>query len=81
MQAAVSKSVDARMQGITLGSTHSINSLAMVLGPLIGNGILAQVADLPPSDIRIGATFYFCAVLNLIAFLILWWRLSRSREA
>jgi DHA1 family tetracycline resistance protein-like MFS transporter len=77
IQGVVSKSTDAKSQGVTLGSMQSINSVAMVLGPLIGPGILTLVANLPPSDIRMGASFFFCAVLNLIAFLLLWLRLSR----
>jgi DHA1 family tetracycline resistance protein-like MFS transporter len=77
VQGVVSKNTPRDMQGITLGSMHSINSLALVLGPLIGNGILAQVAELPPNDFRVGASFFFCAALNLIAFLLLRWRLSK----
>ena len=78
VQGVVSKSADPKTQGITLGSLQSINSLAMVAGPLIGNAILAQVASLPPSDIRMGASFFFCAALNLAAFILLAWRLSRA---
>ncbi|MEY4879882.1 MAG: hypothetical protein RJB62_1351 [Pseudomonadota bacterium] len=80
VQGVVSKSADPSTQGVTLGSLQSINSLAMVIGPLIGNAILAQVAHLPPSDIRVGASFFFCAALNLAAFLLLWWRLRRMRQ-
>lgn len=78
VQAVVSKSADPSTQGITLGSMQSINSLAMVAGPLIGNAILAQVASLPPSDIRMGASFFFNAALNLAAFTLLAWRLQAS---
>jgi hypothetical protein len=35
------------------------------------------VADLPPGDIRLGANFFLCAALNLLAFLLAWRRLSR----
>jgi MFS transporter, DHA1 family, tetracycline resistance protein len=78
MQGVVSKATDASAQGVTLGSLQSINSLALVFGPLIGNWILQQVADLPPDDIRIGASFFFCAALNLAAFILLAWRLRRN---
>jgi DHA1 family tetracycline resistance protein-like MFS transporter len=64
-------------QGVTLGAMQSINSLALVIGPLIAGQILASVSDLPPSDIRVGAHFFFCAALNLAAFLLAWRRLSR----
>jgi DHA1 family tetracycline resistance protein-like MFS transporter len=56
---------------------QSISSLAFVVGPLIGNSILAQVSSLPSSDWRMGATFFFCASLNFLAFAIAWRRLSR----
>jgi DHA1 family tetracycline resistance protein-like MFS transporter len=57
---------------------QSINSLALVFGPLMGNWILKQVADLPPTDVRIGASFFFCAALNAAAFILLAWRLRKS---
>jgi len=77
VQAVVSKLSDPSKQGITLGSLQAVNSLSMVIGPLVGNAILAQVAHLPPTDIRMGASFFFNASLNLAAFLLLWWRLSK----
>jgi DHA1 family tetracycline resistance protein-like MFS transporter len=81
VQGVVSKSADPKTQGVTLGSLQSINSLSMVAGPLIGNAILAQVVSLPPTDIRMGASFFFCALLNVAAFLLLAWRLSRQAVA
>jgi DHA1 family tetracycline resistance protein-like MFS transporter len=73
----VSKSMGPAEQGVTLGAMQSINGLAAVIGPLIAGQILASVSSLPPSDVRIGAHFFFCAVLNLAAFLLAWRRLSR----
>jgi DHA1 family tetracycline resistance protein-like MFS transporter len=77
IQAVVSKSADPSTQGVTMGALQSISSVAAVLGPLIGNALLAQVADLPPGDIRLGVNFFACAVLNLLAFAIAWRRLAR----
>jgi MFS transporter, DHA1 family, tetracycline resistance protein len=77
IQGVVSKSAAAGGQGVTLGAMQSISSLAFVVGPLIGNSILAQVGSLPPSDWRMGSTFFFCASLNFLAFAIAWWRLAR----
>jgi MFS transporter, DHA1 family, tetracycline resistance protein len=73
----VSKSAGATEQGVTLGAMQSINSLAAVVGPLIAGQILATVSSLPPTDLRVGAHFFFCAALNLAAFLLAWRRLSR----
>jgi DHA1 family tetracycline resistance protein-like MFS transporter len=81
IQGVVSKSADPTAQGVTLGAMQSINSLAAVVGPLIAGQILAQVSSLPPTDVRVGAHFFFCASLNLIAFFLAWRRLFRSAVA
>jgi MFS transporter, DHA1 family, tetracycline resistance protein len=81
IQAVVSKSADPRAQGVTMGALQSIASLAAVLGPLLGNALLAQVADLQPGDIRLGANFFLCAALNLIAFILAYRRLARPITA
>jgi DHA1 family tetracycline resistance protein-like MFS transporter len=81
IQAMVSKSAEPGRQGVTMGALQSIGSLAAVIGPLLGNAILAQVADLPPGDIRLGANFFVCAALNLLAFIIAWRRLARPVSA
>ena len=77
IQGVVSKTTGPTEQGVTLGAMQSINSLAAVIGPLIAGQILASVSNLPPSDFRVGAHFFFCAALNLAAFLLAWRRLSR----
>jgi DHA1 family tetracycline resistance protein-like MFS transporter len=77
IQAVVSKSADPRTQGVTMGALQSISSLAAVIGPALGNVTLAQVANLPPGDLRLGANFFVCAALNLLAFTIAWRRLAR----
>jgi DHA1 family tetracycline resistance protein-like MFS transporter len=71
LQSVVSKATDPRAQGITLGAMQSINSLAFIFGAVLGNGILASVSALPPSDIRVGASFFFCAMLQAMAFTLL----------
>jgi DHA1 family tetracycline resistance protein-like MFS transporter len=81
IQGVVSKSADPAQQGVTLGAMQSINSLAAVVGPLIAGQILAGVSDLPPTDVRLGAHFFFCALLNLCAFLVGWRRLTRAAAA
>ena len=81
IQAVVSKSADPGTQGVTMGALQSIGSLAAVIGPLLGNALLAQVADLPPGDIRLGVNFFLCATLNLLAFILAWRRLARPLAA
>jgi DHA1 family tetracycline resistance protein-like MFS transporter len=67
IQSIVSNAADAREQGQTLGSVASLNSLAAVLAPLIGAPLLGLVSHLPQGDWRIGAPFYFCALLQVTA--------------
>jgi len=81
IQSVVSKSTDASTQGVTLGALQSISSLAGVIGPALGNSLLAQVSNLPPGDVRLGINFFACAALNLIAFAIAWRRLMRPLAA
>jgi DHA1 family tetracycline resistance protein-like MFS transporter len=81
IQSVVSKSTDPSTQGVTLGALQSISSLAGVLGPALGNALLAQVSNLPPGDPRLGINFYACAALNLMAFFVAWRRLGRPATA
>jgi DHA1 family tetracycline resistance protein-like MFS transporter len=81
IQSLVSKSAEPGTQGVTMGALQSISSLAAVIGPLLGNALLAQVAELPPGDIRLGVNFFACAALNLLAFAIAWRRLARPLVA
>jgi DHA1 family tetracycline resistance protein-like MFS transporter len=41
-----------------------------VVAPAIGTSLLAQVSHLPPSDWRVGVTFYVSAMLQLIALFV-----------
>ena len=67
LQGIVSKAVDPRHQGITLGSLNSISSIMGVIAPLVGAPILAAVSGLSPTDWRVGATFFLAAVAQVIA--------------
>lgn len=64
LQSIISGAADSQSQGQTLGAVNSLNSLMAVLAPLFGAVILATVSNLPRGDWRIGAPFYFCAVLQ-----------------
>jgi MFS transporter, DHA1 family, tetracycline resistance protein len=67
LQGIVSKAVDPRHQGITLGSLNSINSIMGVIAPLVGAPILAAVSGLDPADWRVGATFFLAAIAQFLA--------------
>jgi len=70
LQGIVSKSSQADQQGELMGSLQSIGSLAVIITPLIGTGILSAVSHLPPNDWRIGSSFFVCAGFQLLALIV-----------
>jgi MFS transporter, DHA1 family, tetracycline resistance protein len=64
IQSIISGAADARSQGQALGAVGGLNSLMAVIAPTIGAPLLALVSHLPRGDWRIGAPFYFCALLQ-----------------
>jgi MFS transporter, DHA1 family, tetracycline resistance protein len=70
LQGVVSNAVGAGEQGVTMGALNSIQSIMFVVAPSLGLPLLAQVARLPASDWRVGATFFVSAALQGIAFFV-----------
>jgi DHA1 family tetracycline resistance protein-like MFS transporter len=70
MQGIISNAADPTTQGRTAGAVGSLNSMMAVLAPAIGAPLLATVSHLPHGDWRIGAPFYFCALLQAASMLI-----------
>jgi len=70
LQAVVSNAVDPSEQGVTMGALNSINSIMFVVAPTIGTPLLALVSHLPPSDWRVGTTFFLSAILQALALFI-----------
>jgi DHA1 family tetracycline resistance protein-like MFS transporter len=64
LQGIISKESSAAEQGELMGSLQSISSLGVVVMPLIGTSILGAVSHLPPSDWRVGSTFFLCAAMQ-----------------
>jgi DHA1 family tetracycline resistance protein-like MFS transporter len=79
IQGLISKAVDPKEQGVMMGALTSINSVTMIVAPLIGAPMLAEVSNLPKSDWRIGSVFFVCAGLQAIAWLLAL-RLSGRKE-
>ena len=69
LQAIISRETDAGEQGELMGSLQSINSIAVVLMPLLGAAILGEVSHLAPNDWRIGSSFYLSAAMQALAVL------------
>lgn len=70
IQSIISSAADAHDQGKTLGAVGGINSLMAVIAPAIGAPLLTMVSHLPRGDWRIGAPFYFCALLQAAALFL-----------
>jgi DHA1 family tetracycline resistance protein-like MFS transporter len=66
-QSLVSNAADAQSQGKVMGALSSLNSLMAVAAPIIGPSMLVYVGHLPQGDWRIGAPYYFCAMLQALA--------------
>lgn len=81
LQSLVSNAVDASRQGETMGVVSSINSVAAVLGPLMGSPLLAAVSHHGQGDWRVGAPFYLCAAIQLVATVIAFQYFKRPRLA
>ena len=58
-----------------------LNSLMAVFAPVIGAPLLTMVSHLPKGDWRIGAPFYFCAVLQAAALVLAVTHFRRERSA
>ena len=78
LQAIVSRAVPADRQGLTMGSLQAISSLAFIIAPLLGTGLLARTSHLPADDWRVGGTFFLGAAFQFAAF-VLAWRHFRGR--
>lgn len=70
IQSLISNAADPSAQGRTAGAVGSLNSMMAVLAPAIGAPLLATVSHLPRGDWRIGAPFYFCALLQAASTVI-----------
>lgn len=64
IQSLISSATDSRSQGQTLGAVNSLSSLMAVVAPILGAPLLGLVSHYPRGDWRIGAPFYFCAILQ-----------------
>lgn len=78
IQSLVSNAADPKMQGQTMGSMSSLNSLMAVLAPMIGAPLLGVVSHLPRNDWRVGAPFFFCAILMACSTAVALWHFSRQ---
>jgi MFS transporter, DHA1 family, tetracycline resistance protein len=79
VQSMVSSAADSKTQGQTLAAVSALMSLMAVVAPMLAAPLLAIVSHLPKGDWRIGAPFYFCALLQVAALGMATWHLRRHR--
>jgi len=70
LQAYFSRAVDARSQGVAMGSLTSLASIMSVAATLIGTSLLAQVSHAPKGSLLLGAPFFMAACVQLVALVI-----------
>lgn len=70
IQTLISKAASEREQGLTQGALNAINSIMIIIAPLIGTSLLALVSHLPKDDWRMGITFFVSSALQLIGALL-----------
>ena len=80
IQSIISGAADARNQGRTLGAVSGLNSLMAVIAPTLAAPLLVMVSHLPQGDWRIGAPFYFCALLQATALALAVSHFRRQRR-
>jgi len=59
-----------RIRARRSAAVGGLNSLMAVIAPAIGAPLLTTVSHLPKGDWRIGAPFYFCALLQAAALFL-----------
>lgn len=81
VQALISASADKQSQGQILGAVSALSSLTAVVAPILATPLLAAVSHLPKGDWRIGAPFYFCALIQLVSLALAVKHLRKSTAA
>ncbi|RZT98216.1 DHA1 family tetracycline resistance protein-like MFS transporter [Rivibacter subsaxonicus] len=81
IQSIISGAAAATEQGKTMGSVSALNSLMAVIAPVLGAPLIGVVSHLPANDWRVGAPFYFCALLQGMALLLAWTHFRGVRRA
>ncbi|MFZ6655164.1 MFS transporter [Undibacterium sp. TJN19] len=67
LQGFFSRAVDARSQGIAMGSLTALASIMSVAATLIGTSLLGQVSHQAKGSLLLGAPFFLAATVQLMA--------------
>ncbi|MBC3920920.1 MFS transporter [Undibacterium sp. CY18W] len=67
LQGFFSRAVDARSQGIAMGSLTGLASIMSVFATLIGTSLVGQVSHLDKGSVLLGAPFFLAATVQVMA--------------
>ena len=70
LNAVVSKAAPPNEQGLAMGSLSSLNSVVAVMAPLISAPLFARVSHLPKLAFWVGAPFFLCSLLSVLALVL-----------
>lgn len=67
LQGMFSRAVDARSQGMAMGSLTALASIMSVFATLLGTALLGQVSHLGKGSVLLGAPFFLAATVQCLA--------------
>ncbi|MFZ6760673.1 MFS transporter [Undibacterium sp. Ji50W] len=67
LQGFFSRAVDARSQGIAMGSLTGLASIMSVFATLIGTSLVGQVSHMAKGSVLLGAPFFLAATVQVMA--------------
>ncbi|MFZ6741630.1 TCR/Tet family MFS transporter [Undibacterium sp. JH2W] len=78
LQGFFSRAVDARSQGLAMGSLTALASIMSVFATLIGTSIVGQVSHFEKGSILLGAPFFLAATIQLMSLTLALRHLRKS---
>lgn len=81
LQGIFSRAVDARSQGLAMGSLTALASIMSVIATLLGTSLLGQVSHLARGNVWLGAPFFLAAFVQCVALTLACRHLAGARAA
>lgn len=81
LQGMFSRAVDARSQGVAMGSLTALASIMSVFATLLGTALLGQVSHLAKGSTLLGAPFFLAAAVQTLALTLAYRHLKRKPQS
>lgn len=81
LQGMFSRAVDARSQGMAMGSLTALASIMSVFATLLGTALLGQVSHLAKGSALLGAPFFLAAAVQTLALTLAYRHLKRKPQS